>query len=264
MRERLDNGGLGERLAKFVDRKCDTKDPQRSARDTRSSDRCTSIDLFGPLRNRITAKIRSQIVGPLLRVFHFGWSEITARNSRIFVGDRLTGPRRIRQHRIELSGGHEHAVSIPVGQRGSVVSRRRNARIDPSNRELWLRGPNIVRRYWHMGPDRQTSWTDDGWYRTRDVARQDADGFLFIEDRVDNILVLWNGENVSASAIEQRFCAIPYVDTAIVIGHQRPVLIALVTLNEEMICRWAERNGHRSSSKLVGGRSHFVTTATGN
>jgi long-chain acyl-CoA synthetase len=203
--------------------------------------------LMGPLRNRITAKIRRQVVGPQFEFFISGGAKLPLDTAAFLWAIGLP----VHEGYGSTESNCPVATNTPFEHRLGSVGRLFagvEMRIDPANRELWLRGPNIVRRYWHTANDRQSTWTDDGWYRTRDVARQDADGFLYIEDRVDNILVLWNGENVSASAIEQRFSAVPYVDTAIVVGHQRPGLIALVTLNEEMIGTWAERNGQRLAS----------------
>src|SRR6185503_8998389 len=99
------------------------------------------------------------------------------------------------------------ATNTPLSYRlGSVgtMFRGMESKIDPVTGELWLRGPNVVMRYWNLAGGRRDAWTDDGWYRTRDVGCFDDDGFLYIHDRIDNILVSWNEENMSATAIEQR------------------------------------------------------------
>jgi long-chain acyl-CoA synthetase len=123
------------------------------------------------------------------------------------------------------------------------------AKVDGETGELLIRGPNLAAGYWNSEGETAVSWSD-GWYHTRDIGRVDEEGYLYISDRLDNILVLQNGENVSACEIEVRFAEIPYVETAIVLGHQRPGLIALVALHEDAVQRWAQRQGHVLTSPL--------------
>jgi long-chain acyl-CoA synthetase len=61
--------------------------------------------------------------------------------------------------------------------------------------ELWIKGPNVVKGYWNKPADTERSFTD-GWLHSGDVARVDAEGFVYIVDRAKD-LVIRGGENIS-------------------------------------------------------------------
>ncbi|MDG2533863.1 class I adenylate-forming enzyme family protein [Sphingomonas sp. HITSZ_GF] len=88
--------------------------------------------------------------------------------------------------------------------------------------ELWVRGPNIVTGYWNM-PEATRECFADGWYRTGDVARIDADGFLTILDRVKDMLIR-GGENIYCVEIEDCLASHPDVLEAAVFGVPERVL----------------------------------------
>ncbi len=68
--------------------------------------------------------------------------------------------------------------------------------------ELWLRGKNMLTAY--LGTSEPT-FDEDGWFHTGYLARFDEDGFLYINGRTKEIIVLDNGENISPAEIESRF-----------------------------------------------------------
>ena len=75
--------------------------------------------------------------------------------------------------------------------------------------ELWLRGRNIMDRY--VGAAGESSFTDDGWFRTGDLVRIDSDGYLYITGRLKEIIVLPSGENISPAELEAYFLVCPLV-----------------------------------------------------
>lgn len=66
--------------------------------------------------------------------------------------------------------------------------------------ELWLYGPSNVRGYWNKA-DATTSAFVNGWFRTGDAARMDADGYVYVVDRLKD-MVLRGGENVYCVEVE--------------------------------------------------------------
>ncbi|MDE2181521.1 MAG: acyl--CoA ligase [Alphaproteobacteria bacterium] len=81
--------------------------------------------------------------------------------------------------------------------------------------ELWARGPNVVRGYWDKPADTARTFVD-GWVRTGDLARLDAEGFCTIVDRAKDMLIR-GGENIYCIEIESALCAHPAVIDAAVV-----------------------------------------------
>jgi long-chain acyl-CoA synthetase len=82
--------------------------------------------------------------------------------------------------------------------------------------ELWARGPMIVSGYWNK-PEATAATFIDGWVRTGDLARIDAEGFLFIADRAKDI-VIRGGENIYSIEVENVLYAHPAVTDAALVG----------------------------------------------
>ncbi len=93
---------------------------------------------------------------------------------------------------------------------------------------LHVRGPNIMRGY-YRDPERTAEVLDpDGWLDTHDLALVHADGSLRVLGRLDDTLVLTNGENVNAPYLENELCASEWIDRAVVVGEGRPYVAAFV------------------------------------
>lgn len=86
--------------------------------------------------------------------------------------------------------------------------------------ELHLRGPWIASSYFNS-PDDQGKWTDDGWFRTGDIATIDPDGYVRICDRAKDIIKS-GGEWISSVDLENVLMAHPAVAEAAVIGVSHP------------------------------------------
>jgi long-chain acyl-CoA synthetase len=66
--------------------------------------------------------------------------------------------------------------------------------------EIWVRGPNVMLGYWNR-PEATRSALVDGWYRTGDAAYADTDGYLYIVDRLKDMIIS-GGENVYSIEVE--------------------------------------------------------------
>jgi acyl-CoA synthetase (AMP-forming)/AMP-acid ligase II len=86
--------------------------------------------------------------------------------------------------------------------------------------ELWVRGPNVMLGYYRNPQQTQATVTADGWLKTGDLARQDADGALYIAGRSKE-LIIRSGFNVYPAEVEHVLNAHPDVVQSAVIG--RPV-----------------------------------------
>ena len=96
--------------------------------------------------------------------------------------------------------------------------------------EVLVRGPAMFREYRGEGrpPERFTS---DGFYRTGDQGRFDEDGFLYLTGRVAEMIKTTTGRRISPVAVEAVYSRCEYVDEIVVLGNNRPYLVALVGLN---------------------------------
>ena len=83
--------------------------------------------------------------------------------------------------------------------------------------EVWVRGEHIMAGYWNRPEATAETITPDGWLRTGDIAIVDADGFVYIHDRVKDMIIS-GGENVYPAEIENVLLAHPSITECAVIG----------------------------------------------
>jgi acyl-CoA synthetase (AMP-forming)/AMP-acid ligase II len=86
---------------------------------------------------------------------------------------------------LELDIWDEHGAPLPAGERGEVV----------------LRGPKVFAGYWR-DPDATEQAFAGGWFHTGDIGVRDVDGFVYIVDRLKDMIVS-GGENIASSEIER-------------------------------------------------------------
>jgi fatty-acyl-CoA synthase len=141
-----------------------------------------------------------------------------------------------RQYEVRLKQGWptpfiELRVSRPDGPDGKSVVAPRDGKTPG---ELEVRGPWVAASY-YKSPDQAHRWTDDGWFKTGDVATIDDEGFVRLVDRAKD-LVKSGGEWISSVDIENTLMGHPAVKEAAVVGvphpkwQERPV--AAVVLKE--------------------------------
>jgi acyl-CoA synthetase (AMP-forming)/AMP-acid ligase II len=82
--------------------------------------------------------------------------------------------------------------------------------------EIWLRADSVMTGYWNK-PEQTAASLVDGWYRSGDAARLDDEGYVFLADRVKDMIVT-GGENVYSIEVEQVLAAHPGVEQVAVIG----------------------------------------------
>jgi len=110
--------------------------------------------------------------------------------------------------------------------------------------EIWLKGPTISSHgYWHR-PDANAESFTDGWFHTGDIGRLDADGFLYIVDRVKD-LVIRGGENISCVEVEDALYEHPDVIDAAVVG------VPHKTLGEEVKAVVQLRDGSTATAEEI-------------
>jgi fatty-acyl-CoA synthase len=86
--------------------------------------------------------------------------------------------------------------------------------------EIVVRGPNVFTEYWHNEAATREA-LHDGWYRTGDIGRRDADGYFWVHDRKKN-LIISGGENIYPAEVERVLLEHPDVAECGVIGRSDP------------------------------------------
>jgi acyl-CoA synthetase (AMP-forming)/AMP-acid ligase II len=109
---------------------------------------------------------------------------------------------------LELDIWDESGASVPAGARGEVV----------------LRGPKVFKGYWR-DPDATAAAFAGGWFHTGDIGVTDDDGYLYIVDRLKDMIVS-GGENIASSEIER-----------VLYEHESVVEVAVVGRPDD---RWGE------------------------
>ena len=120
---------------------------------------------------------------------------------------------------LELDIWDKEGRSLPPGERGEIV----------------LRGPKVFPGYWR-DPEATATAFAGGWFHTGDIGVRDDDGYLYILDRLKDMIVS-GGENIASSEVERALYEHPAVLEAAVVS--RPddrwgeVPVAFVVLRED-------------------------------
>jgi len=148
----------------------------------------------------------------------YGLTETTGAVVNLAPEDHdLAGPNR---HRLRSCGVPGPGIELRI--------------VDPDTREdvetgavgeIWIRGPQVMKGYWHNDAATAEAVDADGWFRSGDAGYLDQDGYLFIHDRVKDMIVS-GGENVYPAEVEN-----------VLMGHTAIADVAVIGVPHE---RWGE------------------------
>lgn len=88
--------------------------------------------------------------------------------------------------------------------------------------EVWIKGPNVMRGYYHLVEETAKAINAEGFFKTGDIGRLDADGHLYITGRLKEMLIV-GGENVFPREIEEVLEKHPSVNASGVVGVHDPI-----------------------------------------
>jgi acyl-CoA synthetase (AMP-forming)/AMP-acid ligase II len=126
------------------------------------------------------------------------------------------------EHRDAVAGGHPERL-VSAGRPVPGVELRI---VDPGTLEelpageageIWLRTPQLFKGYLGKPEETAAVITEDGWFRTGDMGKVDADGFVFVEDRLKDMIIT-GGENVYSPEVERVLAEHPAVMEVAIIG----------------------------------------------
>lgn len=104
-----------------------------------------------------------------------------------------------------------------IHKAGSIGKPLSNVEISFADGEILVKGSSVMKGYYKM-PEETAETLRDGWLHTGDKGYLDEDGFLFINGRIKNLIILSNGENISPEEIENKLALGKLVGEVVVTG----------------------------------------------
>ncbi|MBV8822753.1 MAG: AMP-binding protein, partial [Ktedonobacteraceae bacterium] len=83
--------------------------------------------------------------------------------------------------------------------------------------EIAVKGPNIMQGYWNRQQETADIFTPDGWMRTGDIGKMDADGYFYVVERAKDLIIA-SGFNIYPHEVEEVLFQHPAVSEAAVVG----------------------------------------------
>jgi long-chain acyl-CoA synthetase len=163
---------------------------------------------------------------------------------------------------VEIYGQTEEAGAIISGQKGpfprpgsvGTLASGWQMRLAPDG-EIQVNGAHVFERYWNNDEATAAVKGADGWLRTGDVGELEA-GVLRLVDRTRDFIVTAGGKTLSPSHIENALRASPYIAEAVVVGHARKYISALIEIDFDTVADWA-----RSQNVAYTGFTGLATSA---
>src|SRR3984957_10968539 len=138
--------------------------------------------------------------------------------------------------------------------------------------ELHIRGETLFSGYWRDPDATAAAFAPGGWYRTGDIARLTADGYLYILDRAKDMIIS-GGENIYPAEVEAVLARHPAVADVAVLGRPDPtwgeavhavIIPATETASAQEIIAWCrDQLAHYKCPKSVEFATAFPRTTTG-
>ena len=120
--------------------------------------------------------------------------------------------------------------------------------------EILVKGPNVMKGYYRKPAETKEVFTEDGWFRTGDIGRLDADGYLYITDRKKELLKTAAGKFIAPAPIENTLKSSPYITNALVVGDKRKFVSVLIVPNFTTIAAAARKASRdfASPAQMIG------------
>ncbi len=146
----------------------------------------------------------------------------------VFSGGAHLDPsyvKKFKEYGINIYEGYGMSECSPVissntpsnNKEGSVGKVLKNAEVKFENDEILVKSTSVMSGYYKM-PEETEKTLENGWLHTGDKGYLDEDGYLFINGRIKNLIILANGENISPEEIESKLSLNQLVEEVVVTG----------------------------------------------
>ncbi|MGL5391369.1 MAG: AMP-dependent synthetase/ligase [Shewanella sp.] len=167
-------------------------------------------------------------------------------------------------------GGFFHAIGIPVlcgygmtETNATVTCNTLDNRVPGSNGkplpeteiklgkddEILVRSASVMRGYYNRPEDTAAAF-EDGWLKTGDAGRIDANGNLFITDRIKELMKTSNGKYIAPQRVEGVVGCCPFIEQVAIVADARNYVTALIVPAFESLEAWAKEKGLKYESPL--------------
>lgn len=175
----------------------------------------------------------------------------------IFTGGAHLDPyyiERFAEYGVEVLEGYGMSECSPVistnmpenHKAGSIGRPLSNVEVTFDNGEILVKGSSVMKGYYKM-PEETAQTLKDGWLHTGDKGYMDEDGFLFINGRVKNLIILSNGENISPEEIENKLALDALVGEVIVTGEDNGLTARIYPEQEVVAAKGLDEDAVRAA-----------------
>jgi long-chain acyl-CoA synthetase len=203
----------------------------------------------GPMREALYRACRAAVFMPILNKLGFDRLELMICGGAPLPRETMALWHIYGVNVVEMYGQTETAGGIIAGQRGPFPAPGDVGTIPPGwqvkladNNEVLVHSPDIFDLYWNDEEATAAIKRQDGWLHTGDVGEW-RDGMLRLVDRARDFIVTAGGKTISPALIENMLRASPYLAEAVVLGHGRKYLTALIEIDYDTVADWARNRG---------------------
>ncbi|WP_394129150.1 AMP-dependent synthetase/ligase [Shewanella maritima] len=115
--------------------------------------------------------------------------------------------------------------------------------------EILVRGETVMRGYYNR-PEETAATFEDGWLKTGDAGMLDAEGNLYITDRIKELMKTSNGKYIAPQRVEGKVGCCPFIDQVAIVADARNYVSALIVPAFESLEAWAHEKGIKVENQI--------------